>query len=78
MSGKKILITVVLTRIKDVLNDREKLADCVNKAIEHLEAQKTRVGADALAINEELDTIHGYRLIMHLVGGALDEVPALH
>jgi hypothetical protein len=45
------LESAVWTRIKDVLSDREKLADCVNKAVEDLEAQKNRVGADALAIN---------------------------
>lgn len=51
------LESAVWTRIKDVLSDREKLGDCINKALEDLEAQKTRVGADALALNAKLDAI---------------------
>jgi len=69
------LESAVWTRIKDILSDREKLADCVNKAVEDLEAQKKRVGADALAINAKLEAIRAKkeRLGIAFADGTVNE-----
>jgi hypothetical protein len=47
----------VWRKVKDVLNDSEKLAECVNKALIELEERKLQIGADTLAIDNKLKAI---------------------
>ena len=48
------LEAAVWDRLKEVLSDKEKLRESVDKAVADLEAQKTRTGADALVIKDKL------------------------
>jgi site-specific DNA recombinase len=47
----------VWNRLKEVLSDKEKLRDCVDKAMADLEARRTKVGSEAIAINKKLEEV---------------------
>ena len=44
-------------KVKDVLNDSEKLTECVNKALIALEERKLQIGAETLAVDNKLKAI---------------------
>ncbi|MCJ7605919.1 MAG: zinc ribbon domain-containing protein [Dehalococcoidales bacterium] len=69
------LETAVWKKLKEVLSDKDKLRDAVDKALADLEAQKTSNGADALAINEKLDEVRARkeRLGLAFADLAIDE-----
>jgi len=69
------LESAVWTRIRDILSNQEKLAECVNKALADLEAKKSHVGAETLAMNEKLETIRAKkeRLGVAFADGTVNE-----
>jgi site-specific DNA recombinase len=69
------LESAVWSRIRDVLSNREKLAECVNKALADLEAKKSQVGTEALAINDKLEAIRARkeRLGIAFADGTVNE-----
>jgi site-specific DNA recombinase len=51
------LEAAVWGRLKEVLSDKDRLRDCVDKAMTDLEARRTEVGSETIAINKKLDEI---------------------
>ena len=65
----------VWKRVKAVLKEPDKLVECVEKALSELEDRKAQVGAEALAIDDRLETIRAKaeRLGMAFADGAVSE-----
>jgi len=65
----------VWLKIQDVLRNKETLAECVSKGLADLEAKKSHVGAEMLAINNTLETIRAKkeRLGIAFADGAVNE-----
>jgi len=65
----------VWKKVKAVLNDSDKLAECVNKALVRLEEKKTEIGTEALATDSRLEAIMARkeRLGMVFADGAISE-----
>ena len=70
-----LLETAVWEKLKEVLSDREKLRDAVGKALADLEAKRTSIGVEALAINKKLDVVRGRkeRLGLAFVDGTVND-----
>jgi len=62
-------------KVKAVLNSPDRLVECVSKALSELEARKSQVGAETLAIDNRLETIRSKeeRLGMAFADGAVRE-----
>jgi len=65
----------VWRKVKAVLNDSDKLAECVNKALIDLEERKLQIGADALVIDNKVEAIRAKeeRLGIAFADGAVSE-----
>jgi predicted nucleic acid-binding Zn-ribbon protein len=65
----------VWKKVKAVLNDSDKLAECVNKALARLEEKKAEIGTEALAVDSKLEAIRTKkeRLGMVFADGAISE-----
>jgi site-specific DNA recombinase len=65
----------VWKKVKAILNDSDKLAECVNKALIELEGRKSQIGAETLTIDNKLETIRTKkeRLGMVFADGAVSE-----
>ena len=65
----------VWKKVKAVLNNPNKLVECVEKALSELEARKSQVGAETLAVDDRLQAIRAKeeRLGMAFADGAIKE-----
>jgi site-specific DNA recombinase len=65
----------VWKKVIAVLNDSEKLAECVNNALVRLEEKKSEIGTEALAVDSKLEAIMARkeRLGMVFADGAISE-----
>ena len=65
----------VWEKVKAVLNDSDKLVECVNKALVELEEKKARIGTETLTIDSKLEAIRAKteRLGMVFADGAISE-----
>jgi len=65
----------VWEKVKAVLNDSDKLAECVNKALVELEERKAQIGSETLAVDSKLEAIRAKteRLGMVFADGAVSE-----
>jgi len=65
----------VWKKVKAVLNSPDKLSECVDKALSELEARKSQIGAETLAIDDRLEAIRAKeeRLGMAFSDGAVKE-----
>jgi len=65
----------VWKKVKEVLNNSSQLVECVNKAVSELEARKSRIGSEALAIDDKLVAIRAReeRLGMAFADAAVSE-----
>jgi hypothetical protein len=65
----------VWKKVIAVLNDSDKLAECVNKALVRLEEKKAQIGTETLAIDNKLEAIMAKkeRLGMVFADGAISE-----
>jgi len=65
----------VWKKVIAVINDSEKLAECVNKALARLEEKKSEIGTEALAVDSKLEAIMAKkeRLGMVFADGAISE-----
>ncbi len=65
----------VWRKVKEVLNDSDKLAECVNKALLELEERKARIGAEIVDVDGKLETLRKKmeRLGMVFADGAMEE-----
>jgi site-specific DNA recombinase len=62
-------------KVKDVLNDSDKLIECVNKALVELEERKSKIGSEILDVDGKLETLRAKmeRLGMAFADGAMEE-----
>jgi site-specific DNA recombinase len=65
----------VWKKVKEVINNRDTLAECINKALLELEEQKLQIGAESLEIDDKLESIKSKkeRLGMAFADGAVSE-----
>ena len=65
----------VWNKIKEVLNNSDKLEECINSALEDLEGKKAHIGAEILDANGKLETLGKKmeRLGMAFADGAIEE-----
>jgi len=65
----------VWRKVKAVLNDSDKLAECVNKALIDSEERKSQIGAETLAIDDKLEAVRAKeeRLGIAFADGAISE-----
>jgi len=65
----------VWNRVKEVLNNSDKLAECINGALEELEEKKAHIGAEILDADGKLETVRKKmeRLGMAFADGAIEE-----
>ena len=65
----------VWNRVKEVLNNSDKLAECINRALEELEEKKAHIGAEILDVDGKLEKIRKKmeRLGMAFADGAIEE-----
>jgi hypothetical protein len=65
----------VWNRVIEVLNNSDKLAECINRALEDLEEKKAHIGAEILDVDGKLETIRKKmeRLGMAFTDGAIEE-----
>ncbi|MFC1951939.1 recombinase family protein [Chloroflexota bacterium] len=65
----------VWRKVKEVLNDSDKLIECVNKALVELEERKSQIGSEILDVDGKLETVRKKmeRLGMAFADGAMEE-----
>jgi site-specific DNA recombinase len=65
----------VWNKVKEVLNNSDKLEECIDSALENLEEKKAHIGAEILDDNGKLETLRRKmeRLGMVFADGAIDE-----
>jgi len=65
----------VWRKVKEVLNDSDKLVECVNKALLELEERKAHIGAEIVDVDGKLETLRKKmeRLGMVFADGAMEE-----
>jgi RNA polymerase-binding transcription factor DksA len=65
----------VWDKVKEVLNNSEKLTECVNKSLVELEERKKELGAESMAVENKLETVRAKaeRLGMAFADGAVSE-----
>jgi len=65
----------VWQKVKDVIDNRETLVECINKALSELEEQKSQIGAESLEIDDKLESIKSKkeRLGIAFADGAVSE-----
>jgi len=65
----------VWEKVKEVLNDSDKLAECVNRALVELEERRAHIGSEILDVDGKLETLRAKmeRLGMAFADGAMEE-----
>ena len=65
----------VWEKVKEVLNDPGKLAECVNKSLVELEERRKEIGAESMAVESKLEAVRAReeRLGMAFADGAVNE-----
>ncbi|GAF67594.1 unnamed protein product [marine sediment metagenome] len=65
----------VWEKVKEVLNNSDKLAECINKALAELEERRKEIGAESLIVESRLEALRARqeRLGMAFADGAVNE-----